>query len=249
MVKVILSGACGQMGLAISRLASRRSDLKIVAGLDKNSGGCGFNIYQKPAECTEQADVLIDFSHPSALSGLIDFCVSRKMPMVVGTTGLSAEQVAMLKQASAIIPVFYSSNMSTGMLFLHKLIKLAAGELYGRYDIEITEAHHNQKVDAPSGTALALFNTVKSVVPDAEAVYERQSCKKKRSKNEVGMHSVRGGGIIGTHEVLFAGANECITISHTAFSKDIFAEGALDASVFLASKPAGFYNMENLKSI
>lgn len=252
MINVILSGALGQMGGAISRLAARRADLKIVAGIDRNAGKTtyGFDVFalgeESGGSVFQNADVLIDFSHPSALDGLLNLAKTRKLPLVMATTGFKKEQIAKITEAAKEIPVFYSSNMSTGVFFFHKLVKMASKELFGCYDIEIVEAHHNQKVDAPSGTAAALFNTIKSVVPDAEAVYERHSKSQKRVGSEVGIHSVRGGGIVGDHQVIFAGGNDCITLSHSAFSRDVFAAGALDAAVFLAGKAAGLYGMDDL---
>lgn len=250
MINIILSGALGKMGKTITRLAENREGVKIVAGIDRNAAAgtqCGaFEVFAAPAQCTAAADALLDFSHPSALPALIDYCVGRRLPMVVGTTGADAAAMEKLRAAAKVIPVFYSANMSAGVLFFARLVKFAAKQLYPQFDIEIIEEHHNQKVDAPSGTAMLLFNGVKSVINDAEAVFDRHSVSKKREKREIGIHSVRGGGIVGTHEVLFAGENENIRLTHSAFSKDIFAAGALDAAAFLAGKPAGLYNVESI---
>lgn len=248
MIKLILSGANGKMGRVIALCAAERNDCTVVAGIDPNTGaGDGFHVFASAAECDVPADVIIDFSHPSALEPLLELALRRSLPVVVATTGLSAEQVEKVHEAAKSIPVFYTANMSLGVNLMVELAKTAARVLGTSYDIEIVERHHNQKIDAPSGTALMLADQISSVLPEQpQYVYDRHSQRQKRSQNEIGLHAVRGGTIVGDHEVIFAGRDEVLTISHSAASKEVFATGALRAALFLAGQPAGLYTMADL---
>lgn len=250
MKRIIISGCNGRMGNQISEGIKARSDCITVAGIDVNgSAKKEYPVFSRPSEINCEADVLIDFSNPSLLSPLLEFGLARKMPLVICTTGYSEEQTAQIRKASERIPVFYSGNMSLGVNLVIELAKKAAAVLGDQFDIEIIEKHHNQKLDAPSGTALMIADAI-SEVRDGKTnyVYDRHSQRKKREKSEIGIHSIRGGSIVGEHEVLFAGPGEVISISHSAQSKEIFATGSINAALFLAGKPAGLYRMADLIS-
>lgn len=248
MINIILSGANGKMGKVISRLALNDSDVNICAGFDINTaGGDGFPVYSEPKSFKGECDAIIDFSHPSALTPVLGFAAEKKRPIVVATTGLSDADIAKLKAASASIPVFFSANMSIGVNLLIDLVCRTAGALGDGFDIEIVEKHHNQKIDAPSGTALAIANAIaQSSDENLEYVYDRHSARRKRGKQEIGMHAVRGGTIVGEHSVIFAGNDEIIEIKHSAMSKEIFAVGALRAAKYIIGKPAGMYSMKDM---
>lgn len=248
MTKIILNGCNGKMGQVVSRLVSEEDTVEITAGLDIHPYlEKPYPVYKNPNNCKEDADVIIDFSHPSALSSLIDFACERNLPVVVATTGLSEEQKKRLVEVSKKIPVFFSANMSLGINLLIELSKKAAQVLEGKFDIEIIERHHNQKIDAPSGTALALADAVSSVLSTpSEYVYDRHSVRRKRRKSEIGLHAVRGGTIVGEHDVIFAGNDEVIELKHSATSKEVFAVGAIKAAVFMNGKAPGFYTMSDL---
>lgn len=248
MINVILNGCNGKMGRVITRLVSEDSMSRIVAGIDISDVlPNDYPVYTNPAECTESADVIIDFSHPSALEPLLEFAVSRKLPAVIATTGLSAEQKDRLVQVSEKIPVFFSANMSLGINLLISLAQKAAVLLEGQFDIEIVERHHNQKIDAPSGTALAIADGIAEVLETpCEYVYDRHSVRRKRKKTEIGLHAIRGGTIVGEHEVVFAGTDEVIELKHSAASKEVFAVGSIKAAKFLAGKQPGMYSMTDL---
>ncbi len=248
MTNVILSGCNGKMGRVITRLAELDGEVKIVAGLDINDY-CenSYPVFTDLSKCDVSADVIIDFSHPSALSGILDFAKAKKIPAIISTTGLSDEQRAEIIAASKEVPIFFSANMSLGINLISALAKKAATLLEGNFDIEIIEKHHNQKIDAPSGTALLLADSVNEVLKDkAELVYDRHSVRKKRTKTEIGIHSIRGGSIVGEHEVIFAGQDEVIELKHQATSKEVFAVGSIKAAKFLKGKNAGMYNMDDL---
>lgn len=246
MINVILSGANGHMGKVIASLAENDPDIRICAGFDiNNMPGDGFPVYKNPFEYTGEADVIIDFSHPSAFQELTKYAKERKLPTIFATTGLSDEQKKDLHALAADIPVFFSANMSLGVNLLIDLVKRAAAALQG-FDIEIIEKHHNRKIDAPSGTALAIADAISEVRQNSEYMYDRHSIRRKRSENEIGIHAVRGGTIVGEHDVLFAGLDEVIEIKHTAQSREIFAAGAIKAAKFLYNKPKGFYNMNDI---
>jgi 4-hydroxy-tetrahydrodipicolinate reductase len=193
------------------------------------------------------ADVIIDFSHPSALAPLLDMALDQKRPAIICTTGLDESQVARIRDVSKNIPVFFSANMSLGVNLMMALSKTAAKLLGQDFDIEIVEKHHNQKIDAPSGTALMLADGISGVLSQKpQYVYDRHSKRARRTKNEIGLHAIRGGTITGEHDVIFAGRDEILTISHSASSKEVFATGAVSAAVFMAGKPAGLYDMNDM---
>ena len=204
-------------------------------------------VFQNPDDVNVEFDSIIDFSHHSATPGLLDFAIKRNVPIVICTTGHTEEETALIKAASEKIPVFFSRNMSVGINLLIELAKTAAKVLGQDYDIEIIEKHHNKKLDAPSGTALMIADAVSDTVDfDAEYVYERQSKREARGKNEIGISAVRGGTIVGEHDIMFCGADEIITISHSAASREVFARGALRAAEYLVGKKPGFYDMSSM---
>lgn len=248
MKKIILNGCFGRMGKVITEIVSENSQCTICAGVDfYSTGQADFPVYKTISQVKEQADAIIDFSNPSALSGLLEYAKTHKTPIVLATTGYSDEQIEQIKEASKSIPVFFTFNMSLGINLLTALSKRAAQILGNDFDIEIVEKHHNQKLDAPSGTALMLANSINEVFSDSlQYEYDRHSKRQKRPKNEIGIHSVRGGTIVGEHEVIFAGKDEVITLSHSAASRNVFASGAVRAALFLAGKPAGIYDMNKL---
>ncbi len=250
MINIVLSGCCGKMGHAVSASVEQRDDCKILCGVDVyNDNTYNFNIYSNFSEIKEKCDVIIDFSNPGCLNGLLKFARANKVPAVICTTGYSKEEIESIKAASREIPVFYSGNMSLGINLLIEISKQAARVLGDTFDIEIVEKHHNQKIDAPSGTALMIADGISGeLAEEPQYVYDRHSYRKKRSKNEIGLHSVRGGTIVGEHDVIFAGHDEVVTISHSAQSKGVFAAGAVNAAVFIADKPAGMYDMSQLLS-
>lgn len=248
MTRFIVCGCNGKMGRAIAACVKERCDCEIVAGFDRNTdSSAGFPVYANPANCNVEADVIIDFSHPSALAGVLQYAKDHGIPAVIATTGLSDEQLLSLRDAAEHVPVFSSANMSLGVSLLAELAKKAAAVLGDTFDVEIIEKHHNQKIDAPSGTALMLADAVADGLPyTPKRVYDRHSVREKRDRHEIGFSSVRGGTIVGEHEILFAGHDECITLSHTALSKEIFAAGAVSAAQFLVGKPAALYTMNDL---
>ena len=248
MKDIILSGCQGKMGQVLERCISERQDCRVAAGFDLKPGERAFPVFTDPAACTVHADAVIDFSSPAALDGLLSWAVSTKTPIVIATTGYSEEQTARIRAASGQIPVFFSFNMSMGVNLLAELAKKAAAFLGDQFDIEIVEKHHNRKVDAPSGTALMLADAINGTLDNRDHyVYDRHSVRRPREKNEIGIHSVRGGTIVGEHEIIFAGHDEVITLSHSAQSREIFAVGAVNAAVFLSgvTRP-GLYTMSDL---
>ena len=249
MIKIILSGCNGRMGRAITDIVSKNQDAQIVAGVDLNTdASSGYPVYSTINEVTEAADVLIDFSHPSLLSGLLEFCVSRKIPAVIATTGCSDEQLREIDEAAKIVPMFRSGNMSLGINVLLMLVERAAKILGDTFDVEVIERHHNQKIDAPSGTALMIADRLKESLPhESELVYDRHSVRQKRGAQEIGMHSLRGGTIVGVHEVVFAGRDEVVELKHEAQSREVFAAGAVKAALFLTEMTVPkLYNMDDL---
>lgn len=248
MTKIILSGSSGQMGGTLTQVISERNDCTIVAGISKNfSSTSNFPTFNSPNEINVDADVIIDFSNPALLNSLLNFAIHKKMPIVICTTGFTDEQITKIKDASKLIPIFFSGNTSIGINLLIELAKKAALVLGSNFDIEIIEKHHNKKIDAPSGTALMIANAINSVNnQNLSYVYERHSKNEPRSNKEIGIHSIRGGTIVGEHDVIFAGKDEVLTLSHTSQSKGIFADGAINAAIFILSKPAGLYTMSDL---
>lgn len=249
MVKVIMHGCNGKMGQVISRLIAEDDEVELVAGVDaRDDGHNPYPVFQNIAACTAEADCVIDFSAAAAVDGLLDYCVEKKLPCVLCTTGLSPEQLDKVKQASEKVAVLKSANMSLGINLMLKLLKKAAEVLApAGFDIEIVEKHHNLKLDAPSGTALALADSINEELGNAyDYVYDRSGRRERRPKKEIGISAVRGGTIVGDHDVIFAGSDEVVTFSHTAYSKGVFGKGAVQAAKFLAGKPAGMYDMSNV---
>jgi 4-hydroxy-tetrahydrodipicolinate reductase len=250
MINVLVSGCNGRMGQVITRLANQYENLKIVAGFDINDSIKNpYPVFTDINKANQKIDVVIDFSNPDALDKILGFTEKRRIPLVMATTGLSQAQIKMLISASEKIPVFFSANMSLGINLLTDLVKRAAKVLEHNFDIEILEKHHNQKLDAPSGTALAIADAINSIFESKqEYVYDRHSRRKKRSKNEIGLHAIRGGTIVGEHSVIFAGDDEIIEINHIAMSKDIFGTGAIRAAIFIHNKKPGLYSIDDLIS-
>ncbi|MCR5484048.1 MAG: 4-hydroxy-tetrahydrodipicolinate reductase [Clostridiales bacterium] len=247
MTDIILCGCFGHMGRVISEIVSERDDCRIVAGIDTATGTADFPVFTSPSLFKGKADVLIDFSHPSALSGVLGYAVENSLPAVIATTGLDERGKEELNKASEKTAIFFSANMSLGVNLLSALSKAAAKVLGKSYDIEIVEMHHNRKIDAPSGTALLLADEISSALDEKpEYEYNRHDRHVKRPKNEIGIHSVRGGTIVGEHQVIFAGTDEVITLSHSAGSRKIFASGAVNAAIWLKGKAPGIYDMSSM---
>lgn len=247
MTRILLSGCCGKMGRNVINSVNQRKDCEIVAGIDIiDDSNIGFPIFQNYNEVEVKADVIIDFSNPALLTSMLEYALKTNTAVVLATTGLSDSQIKEVEDASKVIPVFFSYNMSLGVSLLCELSKTAAKILGNDFDVEIIEAHHNQKIDAPSGTAIMLANAVKEEMPDAYFEYDRHSKREKRHTNEIGIHSIRGGTIVGEHQVIFAGNDEIVTLSHSARSKAIFSQGAVNAAVFLSGKESGIYNMSDI---
>jgi 4-hydroxy-tetrahydrodipicolinate reductase len=244
-----MHGCNGKMGQTIAGLIAADDEIELVAGVDaRDEGKNSFPVFQNIADCTVEADVVIDFSAAAAVDGLLAYCAEKKLPCVLCTTGLSEEQLAGVQETSKKVAVLKSANMSLGINMLLKLLKEATGILApAGFDIEIVEKHHNQKVDAPSGTALALADSINEELDNTyRYVYDRSQVREKRSQKEIGISAVRGGTIVGDHDVIFAGADEVITFSHRAYSKAVFGKGAIQAAKFLAGKPAGMYDMSDV---
>lgn len=250
MVNIILCGSNGKMGNAVINAVNKRTDCQISCGVDafgKNTHD--FVTYKSFSEINEKFDVIIDFSNPACLDDMLSYALTNKVPAIICTTGFSVEQISKINEASKIIPVFYSGNMSLGVNLLIELAKKATKVLGNDFDIEVVEKHHNLKVDAPSGTALMIADGIsEELEKEPQYVYDRHNYRKKRASNEIGIHSIRGGTIVGEHDVIFAGHDEVITISHQAQSKELFAIGAINASVFIVNKEAGMYNMSDMLS-
>ena len=249
MVKMIMHGCNGRMGHVIVDLCKEDQDIQVVAGVDAfGESSYDFPVFKSLSECNACADVIVDFSNASAVDGLLDFCTAKGVPVVLCSTGLSAEQLDKVKEASAKVAVLKSANMSVGVNALIKVLKevsplfAAAG-----FDIEIVEKHHNQKLDAPSGTAIALADSInESLNNEYEYVYDRSTRREKRPVKEIGISAVRGGTIVGDHDIIFAGLDEVVTLSHRAYSRAIFGKGAIQSAKFLAGKSAGMYDMSDV---
>lgn len=249
MTRVIMHGCNGHMGKVISGLCAEDPDVEIVAGIDLNTEeNFGYPVFANIMDCDVEADAIIDFSVAVAVDALLDYAKEKNVPVVLCTTGLSEEQLAKVEEVSKDVAILKSANMSLGINTLMKLLTMATDVLADRgYDIEIVEKHHNQKVDAPSGTALALADVINETKDNRyEYVYDRSQKREKRSENEIGISAVRGGTIVGQHDVIYAGTDEVIEIRHTAYSKAVFAKGAIDAAKFLAGKGAGMYDMSDV---
>lgn len=249
MLKIIISGCNGHMGRVVESLCVSDPQVEVAAGFDvMGTGDREFPVYTSPVQFKGQADAVIDFSSPAALDGLLAFAKATKTPLVLATTGYTPEQVAQIGAAALEVPIFRSSNMSLGINVLLELVKKAAAVLGDSYDIEIVERHHRRKVDAPSGTALMIADAAASACGhETEYVFERHSVRHPREKKEIGISAVRGGTIVGEHEIIFAGHDEVMEIRHTALSREIFAQGAVEAAKFMASvTQPGMYDMSYL---
>ncbi|MGL5329688.1 MAG: 4-hydroxy-tetrahydrodipicolinate reductase [Peptostreptococcaceae bacterium] len=232
MLKVIISGYSGKMGKVLAKCVAEDADLELVT-------------YSTLSDVTEKADVVIDFSHHSTLDDVLEYTLKTKTPLVIATTGYNDEELNKIYEASKIIPLFHSYNMSLGVNVLLRLVKEAT-KVLSDFDIEVIEKHHNKKVDAPSGTAVMIANAIKEVLPNLENNYGRYGREAKREENEIGIHAIRGGTIVGEHNVIFAGHDEIVEVKHTAQSKDIFAKGSIVAAKFLVKQEPGYYNMDNM---
>ena len=248
MTRILLCGCNGKMGQVIVREVSERNDCRIVAGVDIITNcGYDFPVFDDFSKVDVEVDVIIDFSNPVTLNGLLKYAVDNKKNAVLCTTGYTKEQIEQINEASKAIGIFRSGNMSIGINLLIDLVKKAKSILGDAFDVEIIEKHHNQKIDAPSGTALMIADAVSSACDsEPQYVYDRHAYRKKREKNEIGIHAVRGGSIVGEHEVIFAGHDEVITIKHQAQSKEVFAIGSINAAVFMNNVTAGTYDMNVL---
>lgn len=251
-MNVIINGCNGKMGQAVEKAANSSGDCTVIAGVDlygaKTSKYPIFkNLKEVDSNITNNADVLIDFSNPSALDDILVYVEKEKIPAVICTTGFTDNQVEKIKNVSKSVPIFYSRNMSLGINLILELAKKATKILKNDFDVEIIEKHHNQKIDAPSGTALMIAEEISSAMPQlSNYVFDRSKIKEKRSKNEIGIHSIRGGTIPGDHEVIFAGEKEIVTLSHHAESREIFANGAIKAAKCLVRQKPGFYTMKDM---
>lgn len=249
MTNIIMNGCNGRMGRMITDIANKDTDVQIVAGIDAyDKVANDYPVFTNIFDCNVDADVIIDFSTASAIDDLLKYAVEKKIPVVLCTTGLTSEQLDNVQKASEKVAILKSANMSLGINTLMKILKVATEVLANRgYDIEIVEKHHNQKLDAPSGTALALADCINQVLNNEyDYTYDRSSRREKRTEKEIGISAVRGGTIVGEHEVIYAGIDEVIEIKHTAYSRAVFAKGAVDAAKYLASKETGMYNMADV---
>lgn len=246
MIRILLNGALGKMGQAVEACVRERDDVTVTAGVDIAKGERSYPVYSCFVDVAEEVDVIVDFSNPLVLDDMLAFAVEHSTPVIICTTGFSDAQVDKIKRTSSLIPIFYSGNMSLGINMLITLSRMAAKVLAPTFDIEIIEKHHNQKLDAPSGTAIMIADAIASETEGVNYVYDRHAYRKKRDHSEIGIHSVRGGTIVGEHEVIFAGHDEVLSIMHRAQSKGVFASGAVNAAVFIKDKPAGLYDMSDL---
>lgn len=247
MIKVLLSGAAGRMGGFVADCISAKDGIEIIAGVDRMETVLSFPVYPDFQRVSSKPDVIIDFSNVSVLDSMLDYAVKNNVAVVIATTGYSDEQIAKIRAAAEKIPIFFSFNMSLGINLLCSLAKKATALLGADFDIEIVEKHHNKKLDAPSGTAIMLANAVNEELGDEyNYEYDRHSKRMARPKKEIGIHSIRGGTIVGEHDVIFAGRDEVITLSHHAASREVFATGAVKAALFIADKKAGLYDMSDV---
>lgn len=248
MTEIAITGACGKMGRVIAQLIEKRNDCRVCGGIDIQPVRYGdFPVVEKVFGLPQKPDVLIDFSHPSALEDVLSYCKMKNVPAVIATTGYTDEQIKEIKAAATNIPLFFTFNMSLGINLLADLAKRAAAVLGDQFDVEILEKHHNLKKDAPSGTAIMLAEAINSVFNDKKKyIYDRHNLRKARDNEEIGISSIRGGTIVGEHDIIFAGHDEVITLSHSAQSREVFAVGAVNAAIFLKDKSAGLYDMGDL---
>ena len=247
MIKVLLNGCNGKMGKVVTSSAKSFSDIEIVAGVDKSGEQLdNYPVFQSLKDCTIPVDVVIDFSRADAIYDLINYCKKNNSSIIVCSTGFSEDALNFINDASKEIAIFRSANMSIGINVLSAVLKKVSPYLYNDFDIEIVEKHHNQKVDAPSGTAILLADVIKdSLESEPQYIYGREGSPK-RSKGEIGLHAIRGGNIVGDHEVIFAGAGEVLEFTHKAISREVFAQGALKAAMFMKDKKSGLYNMDDM---
>ena len=247
-MNILICGALGKMGAKVIEAAQKTQDVTAICGVDvKNTAIDGFPVYDGFDKVKEKVDCVIDFSSKSTLPAIIDYCVGTKTPAVLCSTGYSEEDIAAIKRASEKVAIFRSANMSLGVNVLIEAVKFVAKRL-SDFDIEIIEKHHNKKVDAPSGTAVMIKDAVKTVFPDKTEVYGRYGIVGARDKKVIGIHAIRGGTIVGEHQVIFAGDNESLTFSHQAESRDVFAAGAVAAAKFIVNKEKGLFDMKDLLS-
>ena len=249
MVRMIMHGCNGKMGQVITGICKEDENIEIVAGIDPYTGlKNDYPVFAKIGECNVEADVIVDFAAAPAVDELLAYSIEKQIPVVLCTTGLTEEQLQKVEETSKKVAVLKSANMSLGINMLMDLLRKAAKILApAGFDMEIVEKHHNQKLDAPSGTALALADSINEALNNAyDYKYDRSQERKKRDKYEIGIQAVRGGNIVGEHEVIFAGTDEVIEFKHTAYSKAVFAKGAVEAAKFLAGKPAGRYEMSDV---
>ncbi len=249
MTRIIMCGCNGAMGRTITEIVREDKEAEIVAGVDmRDDGSNTYPVFERLADCSVEADAIIDFSTPKILSDLLTYSKEKKVPVVLCTTGYTEEQLAEIEAAAEETAILKSANMSLGINTLLKLVQDAAKVLATEgFDVEIVEKHHNQKLDAPSGTALALADSVNEAMGNPyEYVYDRSQRRQKRDKKELGISAVRGGTIVGDHDVIFAGKDEVITFSHTAYSKAVFGKGAVSAAKFLKGKTSGRYEMADV---
>ena len=245
-MNILICGALGKMGAKVREFAEKSGDVRAVCGVDiKRENLNGFPVYESFNEVREKVDCVIDFSSKNTLPAILDYCVKTATPAVLCSTGYLEEDVKAVKAASEKIAVFRSANMSLGVNVLIEAVKFAAERL-GGFDVEIIEKHHNKKADAPSGTAVMIKDALEEIMPNATEVYGRHGIVGARNKNEIGVHSVRGGTIVGEHQVIFAGENESLTFIHNAESRDVFASGAIAAAKFIAGKEKGLFDMKDL---
>jgi len=248
MLKIILAGCNGYMGRVVTSMVNDDAKTTIVAGIDINTEKLAdYPVFADPGEITEKADVIIDFSSPAAIDGLLNHALAHKTPLILCATGYSEEQLNKIENSSKQIPIFRSGNMSLGINLLADLIRRACTVLGDDFDVEIIERHHRRKVDAPSGTALMLADAASDALPyKAEYIFERESKREPRNNHEIGISAVRGGTIVGVHDVVFAGQDEVIELRHTAASRDVFAAGTLRAAKFMVNKPPDIYSMKDV---
>ena len=249
MVKAILHGCNGKMGRTVTQMIAEDDGIEIAAGIDLYDGvQNSYPVFQNIADCDVQADVIIDFSTASAIPSLLEFAKQKQIPAVICTTGIAEGVMQQLNETSKSVAILKSANMSVGINLLINIVEKVAQTLYeAGFDIEILEKHHNQKIDAPSGTALAIADAIKaSLSEETHYVFDRSPKREKREKTEIGIHAIRGGTIVGEHDIIFAGRDEIIELNHKAMSKDIFAVGAVKAAKFLAGQKAGLYTMKDV---
>lgn len=246
-LRIVLSGCCGRLGSVVSRIAEARDDMEIVCGVDIK-GEANFPVVRSFADISDDvaADVVIDISHHALIGDVLGYAEAHALPVVICTTGHTEAEDELIRDAARRVAILKSRNMSLGINLMTELVRRAAAALGDEFDIEIVEAHHNKKLDAPSGTALMLADAAREVRPESEYIYDRHAVRRERDANEIGIHSIRGGTIVGEHSVIFAGRDEVITLSHSAGSRDLFASGAVKAAFFLHGAEPGYYTMSDV---